>query len=186
LQCDALQAGLGAALIQNGHPVAYASRALTEAETRYTQMETKLLAIVFGCSHFEAYLHGRDIVHVETDHKPLEAIVLKPLNSAPKRLQIMLLQLQKVNLAVKHKKGQLMYLADTLSRASLPEVNVCAFSKNLETVDHVSMLAVSDSRVQQIKHALVDDPVLQVLLWMAGLSARTSYLIAYGPIRFSR
>ena len=34
LQCDASQSGLGAALLQNGQPVAYASRALTSPETR--------------------------------------------------------------------------------------------------------------------------------------------------------
>ena len=35
LQCDASQSGLGAALLQNGQPLAYASRALTPAETSY-------------------------------------------------------------------------------------------------------------------------------------------------------
>ena len=39
LQCDASQSGLGAALMQNGQPVAYGSRALTPAETRYAQIE---------------------------------------------------------------------------------------------------------------------------------------------------
>ena len=104
LQCDASQAGLGAAILQNGQPVAYASRALTEAETRYAQIERELLAIVFGCTHFEVYIYGRDIVHVETDHKPLEAIALKPLYSALEHLQRMLLQLQKYNLAVSTRK----------------------------------------------------------------------------------
>ena len=33
LQCDASQSGLGAAMLQNGQPVAYASRALAPAET---------------------------------------------------------------------------------------------------------------------------------------------------------
>ena len=56
-----------------------------------------------------------------------------------------------------------MYVADTLSRAPLPEVNACSFSTNLETVDHASMLAINDDHVQQIKHASVDDPVFQVL-----------------------
>ena len=37
LQCDASQSGLGAALMQNGQPVAYASKALTPAETRYAE-----------------------------------------------------------------------------------------------------------------------------------------------------
>ena len=90
LQCDASQSGLGAALMQNGQPVAYASRALTPTETRYAQIKKELLAIVFGCEHFEAYTYGRDVVQVETDHQPLETILRKPLHSAPTRLQRML------------------------------------------------------------------------------------------------
>jgi len=41
LQCDASQFGLGATLLQNGQPVAYASRALTDTETRYAQIEKR-------------------------------------------------------------------------------------------------------------------------------------------------
>ena len=51
----------------------------------------------FACDHFVAYIYGRDS-HVETDHKPQESIVLKPLNSAHKSLQRMLLMLQKYSL----------------------------------------------------------------------------------------
>ena len=39
IQCDASQSILGAALMQNGQPVAYAPRALTPPETRYAQIE---------------------------------------------------------------------------------------------------------------------------------------------------
>ena len=163
LQCDASQSGLGAALMQNGQPVAYASRALSSAETRYAQIEKELLAIVFACDRFEAYIYGRDIVHVETDHRPLEFIVLKPLNNAPKRLQRMLLQLQKYSLQVKYKKGEQMFLADTLSHAYLQEVNMCEFAHSLEEIDHTVSLVFSEDRVKQIKHASTDDPVLQEL-----------------------
>ena len=48
LQCDNSQTGLGAALVHNGQPVAYTSRALTDAETRYAQIEKELLAIVLA------------------------------------------------------------------------------------------------------------------------------------------
>ena len=54
LQCDASQSGLGTTLMQNGQPVAYASRALTMMETQYAQIEKELLAIVFACDHFES------------------------------------------------------------------------------------------------------------------------------------
>lgn len=57
-------------------------------ETRYTQIEKECLAIFFT---FEAYIYGRETVNVETDHKSLEMIMLKPLNSAPKQLKRMLL-----------------------------------------------------------------------------------------------
>ena len=72
--------------MQNGQPVVYASRALTAAETRYAQIEKELLAIVFACDRFDAYVYGRDLVIEETDHKPLEAIFMKSLASVLQRL----------------------------------------------------------------------------------------------------
>ena len=87
LWCDASKSGLGATLMQNGQPVAYASRALTPTEVQYAQIEKELLAMVFACTRFDSYIYGREQVNVETDHKPLESIALKPLNSAPTLLQ---------------------------------------------------------------------------------------------------
>ena len=86
LQCDASQSGLGAALMQGGQPVAYASRVLTATERRYAQIEKELLAVVFACRRFDAYVYGRAKVSVESDHKPLEIIMQKTLDTAPKRL----------------------------------------------------------------------------------------------------
>ena len=121
LQCDASMSSLGACLLQDGHPVAYASRALTPAETNYAQIEKELLSIVFGVEWFESYVYGRK-VFVDTDHKPLESIVKKRLLSAPKRLQWMLLRLQKFDLEVTYRTGIEMHMADPLSRAYLPLV----------------------------------------------------------------
>ena len=167
LQCDASQSGLGVAMMQNGQPVAYASRALSPVETRYAQIEKELLAVVFACDHFDAYIYGRSKVHIQTDHKPLESIVQKPLHSAPKRLQRMLLQLQKYNLEWAYKRGTTMYLADTLSRAHLPDVCACdhEVATNLAKIDHTAttQLAVTKDRLTRISYASADDPVLQVL-----------------------
>ena len=46
IQCDASETGLGAVLMQNGQSICYASRTLTDTETRYAQIEKELLAIV--------------------------------------------------------------------------------------------------------------------------------------------
>ena len=56
-----------------------------------------------------------------------------------------------------------MYLAATLSRAFLPEVNACEFTRELEEVDHKAFPPASDSQWRQIMHASADDPVLQLL-----------------------
>ena len=58
-------------------------------------------------------------VRIENDHKPLEAIARKPLHDAPKRIQGMLLNIQKYDTVFSYKPGPQMYLADTLSRAFL-------------------------------------------------------------------
>ena len=119
VQCDSSQAGLGAALMQGGHPIAYASRALTETMTRYAQMEKEMLGIVFAVEKFNDYTFGNKTI-VFSDHKPLESILKKPLHLAPKRLQGMITRLQKYDLEVRYEKGSKMFLADTLSRAFLP------------------------------------------------------------------
>ena len=58
---------------------------------------------------------------VKSDHKPLETIFKKEFSSAPMRLQRMMLRLQNYAIKVPYKKGKLMYLANTLSRASLQQ-----------------------------------------------------------------
>ena len=82
VQADASQRGLGACLLQDGQPIAYASKSLTDTETRYANIERELLAIVFACQWFNTYVLGRPFT-VESNHKPLEIIHQKSLASAP-------------------------------------------------------------------------------------------------------
>ena len=87
--------------MQDGKPISYASRAMTDTEQNYAQIEKKLLAIVFAYDRFIDYIYGRDSVHLETDHKPLESIFKKEIHMAPKLLQRMILRLQKFPLEVR-------------------------------------------------------------------------------------
>ena len=73
VQCDASQTGLGAALLQEGQPLAFASRALTDTETRYAQIEKEMLAVVWSFEKFNQYTYGRK-VNVVSDHKPQESL----------------------------------------------------------------------------------------------------------------
>lgn len=58
---------------------------------------------------------------VESDHKPLESIMQKPLAAAPPRLQRRILQLQRYNFSIMHRPGKDIPVADTLSRKSLSD-----------------------------------------------------------------
>ncbi|PAA81393.1 hypothetical protein BOX15_Mlig005974g2 [Macrostomum lignano] len=122
LSVDASKDGLGAALLQEGHVIEYASSALTSAQKKYAQIEKEMLAIVFGCRRFRQYLWGRR-VSVESDHKPLQYIMKKPMDELSARIQRLILKIQEFDLDVQYKPGRYLYLADTLSRAFLQSVH---------------------------------------------------------------
>ena len=108
VQCDASMSGLGACLLQDGNPVMYCSRALTSAETAYSQIEKELLAITFALVRLDQFLYARPVT-VITDHKPLVAIQSKPLGDAPLRLQRMLMAIQRYDYTIVYQPGSQLY-----------------------------------------------------------------------------
>ena len=165
IQADASQHGLGACLLQRGKPIAYASRSLSPAECNYAQIEKELLAIVFACQKFHHYIYGFQ-TKVQSDHKPLESIVNKPLHKVSPRLQRMLLKLQNYDLSIKYVKGKDLHVADTLSRAYLTNPDDSTQSKDLEFAIHamIENLPVSKEKKSQLQIATANDHQLQQLL----------------------
>ena len=167
IQCDASETGLGAVLMQNGQPICYASRALTDTETRYAQIEKELLAIVWSCHKFDQYIYGRDVVHGDSDHEPLQAVFKKPIHQSPKRLQRMRMALQNYSLDIRYKKGRLMFIADALSRSyrvTTDDVQHDNSKKRaLLEVHHTNGISVSQKRLEEFKLRTAQDPEMQLL-----------------------
>ena len=79
---DADPNGLGLVLLQRKpegwKAVEYASRSLTEAEKRYSQIDCEALAIRWACERYYLYLFG-SLFTIETYHQ--QALVLNPSRS---------------------------------------------------------------------------------------------------------
>ncbi|RLU19993.1 hypothetical protein DMN91_008552 [Ooceraea biroi] len=156
IECDASATGLGVAVYQLEQVVGYASRTLTPTEKNYAQIEKEMLAIVFGCTRFDQII------------------------AAPKRLQLMLMTLQRYNLEVQFVKGKENVVADTLSRAALKndntnqsrvhnrnvfeigkDVKVC---RMIEKANVHGTLRITPKRVDQIREATLSDTTMQRLV----------------------
>ena len=81
LQTDASCKGLGACLLQNEKPVYFASKALTETQKGYVAIELESLVAAWAMEKFHHFLYGNQFT-LETDQKPLEAILSESLNQA--------------------------------------------------------------------------------------------------------
>ncbi|MES9901692.1 MAG: RNase H-like domain-containing protein, partial [Sedimenticola sp.] len=167
IQCDSSQNGIGACLIQEGHPIAYASRALNNAEKHYAQIEKELLSASYAVDRFSQYIYGKAVL-IQTDHKPLVAIQNKPLHKAPPRLQRLLLKLQPYNVTLTFLPGKEMLIADTLSRAFLnetePEDSDLQKEMNVKVHTVIENLPVSEQKLSEYRESTSKDTELQAVI----------------------
>ena len=171
VSADSSQYAVGAVLLQmndskDWQPVEYASRKLTDTETRYAMVEKEALAICWACEKFDYYLVGR-IFEVETDHKPLVAILGdKDLSKLPLRVQRFKLRMMRYEYTIFHTPGSHMYLADSLSRPSEPcetSVYQCA-SVECFVDDYVEQNLLDDVREDELYQAIKTDEVALKIL----------------------
>jgi hypothetical protein len=115
--CDASTKAVGAVLsqVRNGEerPVAYCSRQLNTADSKYSVTELELLAFLFATKQFRCYLYGRKFT-VHTDHRALKWLL--NLQDPSSRLTRWAVKLSEYDFIVEHRPGTKMRHADALSR----------------------------------------------------------------------
>lgn len=136
-------------------PLAYASRTLTDCETRYTITEIECLAVVFALQKFRQYIHGRNFV-VKTDHHSLQYLLnLKDPNSRLARWQ---LKMQGYDYVIEYKPGVNIKHVDALSRFPMGMIRkLMAHGKSIskgngEIIDeHYIMKDYIDGKVERLE-----------------------------------
>ena len=138
------------------------SKALTDTQSRYSNIERGILGMVTGVEHFHQYLFGRQFT-LYTDHKPNENLVLKPLVDTSPRIQHLMLRLTQYHMNVEYKSGKHLLLSDCLSRLSNPTTQEEDESLNL----HVTSIESEDSdsflSLANVHEALMEDSVSVLL-----------------------
>ena len=163
IQTDASSSGLGACLMQGGQPVQYASRALTETEKRYSQIEKEMLSVVFGLTRFHTYTYGRKVT-VYNDHKPLAAVLKRPVGENPIRLQRMLCRVMGYDFAFKYIRGKDLLIADALSRSHTTNYTRSQSEEEIETIGLVIQDQSVTSHLREIAEETAKDNVLQSVI----------------------
>ena len=159
LNCDASGYAVGAVLQQDRgsglQPIAFMSKKLTGAESRYPVHEQELLAIITALTTWRHYLSGTSVpVRVRTDHKSLIHFQTQPMLSG--RQTRWLETLADYDYVIEYVKGEDNEVADALSRrgdlndgfAERPPAFVD--SKRTFTLSHIMTLAKRTPLIDEI------------------------------------
>lgn len=177
VESDASKRGLGAALLQVDteaarehesmgdipdtevlRPIAYASKALTETEQNYSNIEREALGILHALEKFHHYTYGR-YTRIITDHKPLLAIFKKDVATASPRLQRIMMRIHQYHVSLHYRPGPEMHIADCISRVG-HKVSETPIPGLKITVDDVATSNVSILALDEIRDATMEDKTL--------------------------
>ncbi|BHF60044.1 hypothetical protein SprV_0100300500 [Sparganum proliferum] len=143
LMVDASTVAVGAVLQQHindsTRPLAFFSKKLSPAETRYSTFGRELLAIYLAVKHFRHFLEGRDFT-IFTDHKPLTFAIRSHSDKYNPREISHLDYISQFTTDIRHIDGPKNEVADMLSRPSLSSlqlshgIDLCAMAAEQQRV----------------------------------------------------
>ena len=134
LSADASDTGIGAVLEQftcgYWQPLAFFSRHLSSAESKYSVFDRELLAAYSAVIHFSHFIEGRDCALL-SDHRPLVQALQKKSDSTSARQQRHLSSICEYIAVVHHTSGKENIVADCLSRDTACSVSLCVDPRQL-------------------------------------------------------
>lgn len=172
VETDASDYGIGAVLMQEGHPISYLSQPLSARNTALSTYEKECMAVLLAIEKWRSYLLGQEFV-IRTDHRSLQ--FLTEQKATTKLQQKALLKLMDLNFRIQYKKGITNAAADALSRCSLStSEQICSLSMS------------SPSWLDRLQEGYVDDAETKQLLTELSIVSPhdRGYSLTNGIIRF--
>lgn len=152
IDIDACDSGVGAMLSQNGHPIAYFSKALSVNNQKLSTYEKEFLALLMTVDKWRPYLLKKPFV-VKTDYKSLSHLQDQTLSTEMQKK--VMSKLAGLQFSIKYKQGQENKAADALSRVgqnyAINSVSGCVPVWIQEVVNSY----VVDEEAQQLLQELV-------------------------------
>lgn len=149
IETDACQTGVGAVLIQDGHPLAYVSKPLGPKTQGLSIYEKEYLAILIAVEQWRSYLQVSEFI-IFTDQKSLTHLNDQRLNTIWQ--QRVFSKLLGLRYRIVYKKGSDNTAADALSRRT-HELGVCC-----------AISAATPQWCTQVVQGYANDPQAQRLL----------------------
>jgi len=157
LECDASSEGIGVALMQNRHSIAYESRKLRDAERLYSTYDKEMIAIMHVLPKFRQYLVGGKFV-VRNDHNNLKYFLeQKDLNERQQKWES---KIQANDFDIEYVKGKKNVVVNALFRrptlCSMTEISahlLVEYSKNTFACEFM------DGKIQDNKYKVIDDAI---------------------------
>ncbi|XP_062373903.1 uncharacterized protein K02A2.6-like [Sardina pilchardus] len=170
--CDASAIAIGAVMsqLQGGveRPIAFASRALSPTEQRYSVGEREALACLWACERWHMYLYGRKFT-LRTDHQALTTLLATSgTGHKPLRLHRWADRLQQYNYGLQFTPGRDNVVADLLSRSipTQPTPPVEDLEHDQTEQDLIQLLHAplqETVSLRELVDASAADPVLSVV-----------------------
>lgn len=148
VETDACDSGIGAVLMQNDRPIAFLSKALSEAHKTLSIYEKEFLALIMAVERWQPYLQRQQFI-IRTDHKSLCFLEDQTLHSELQRKAMT--RLMGLQFEIIYKKGKENTAADALSRVD-----------HLMTIQSVSK--IQPIWIQEVSNSYATDPNAQTLL----------------------
>lgn len=153
---DASDRAIGGVLVQEGHPCAFESRKLKDAEQRYTTHEKEMTAVIHCLDAWKHYLLGTKFTVVTDNVANTYFKTQKKLSPKQARWQEFL---GEFNFVWVHRPGKQNQVADALSRKEVQEYVASLTTVYTDFLDRIKEQSQSDNAYQKLKKQVADGEV---------------------------